>query len=375
MCRKKSCCVWNGERMLRSGCSDTRGCDFWEYCGGCFGLLCGDSWPTPSSSNLLHLSPIVALIKKLNVVHTFSPLARTGDNSGSVSHQSSLSLLTPHIQYLSHKSICRQPPLPPVYPFLHPNHHLSVHLLSCPIHLCWPALCLISAPLHECFVSPAWLSRLLRQHGVVLRVHHGSHSADLCSYRFSSSLTCTDMALWSHGEQRGPGTSPTKAIWSSADVSKHACGPPRQWTRTAGAPFATSVCTLEWTCMFIMGNWTSDEKLCCSRWIFIDISNKMLSPPIVVLSFTLACIITQSQRSVSHKVYALYYNSSSAFYLYHFVMFPWIWKCFILYNVHIGSYWENEYKLHIRFNPPLPTRVILYLTKPKTNQFTLIYFF
>lgn len=29
--------------------------------------------------------------------------------------------------------------------------------------------------------------------------------------------------------------------------------PPRQWTRTAGAPFATSVCTLEWTCMLFMG--------------------------------------------------------------------------------------------------------------------------
>lgn len=98
--------------------------------------------------------------------------------------------------------------------------------------------------MHGCLVSAVWFPRLLRQHSVVLRVHHDpcwSHSAELRLCRFSSSLTHTDVALWCHEEQHEPGTGPTKAIWSLADVSKHACGL-QQCIRTARAPFATSVC-------------------------------------------------------------------------------------------------------------------------------------
>ena len=68
--------------------------------------------------------------------------------------------------------------------------------------------------LRWCFLSAAWLPRPLRQHGVVLRVHRGprrSHSADSRSYRFSSPLTRTDVALWSGGEQRGPWDRPNKS--------------------------------------------------------------------------------------------------------------------------------------------------------------------
>lgn len=117
----------------------------------------------------------------------------------------------------------------------------SIKMITCLAHwllVLYTVWC-ISASMHGCFVNAAWLPRLLRQHNVVLRVHCGpwwSHSAGSHSHRFSSSLTRIDMALWSHEEQCGPGTSPTKAILSSTDVSKHASGPPNNGLGQQGPP-------------------------------------------------------------------------------------------------------------------------------------------
>lgn len=164
-----------------------------------------------------------------------------------------------------------------IYPmrFVFLNVGFSIQIITCVsccslvLYLCWSALWHISAPVHGCFVSAAWLPRLLRQHSVVLRVHRGpcwTHSADLHWNHFSSSLTHTDVALWSHGEQRGPWDWPNKSNLILGWCVQACLYPLWQWTRRAGAPFATSVCTQEWTCMSFMGNWTCercDESRCC----------------------------------------------------------------------------------------------------------------
>lgn len=181
-----------------------------------FCLLCGDSWPPSSSPNLLHLCPSVALIKWPNVVHSFSPLVHRGDNTGSGSVLiivlwfiwPTMCNIYP-ISFLFHVAVIYHLPSSPFS--IQINTCLSCCMLSCPV---FPWFSGASQPLFMGVLSVLRDSRLLRQHGVVLRVHRGprrSHSADLRSYRFSSSLTHTDVALWSHGEQRGPWDRPNKS--------------------------------------------------------------------------------------------------------------------------------------------------------------------
>lgn len=175
--------------MLRSGCSDTRGCDFWEYRGGCFASCVVTPDPHHPLPNLLHLCPIVAPLETLRVVHTFSPLARTRDNTLAPSPTRAASHCC-HSCFVSHLT-----PPTPIYKYAHKYSlvymYIFIHIVPCTC--VGPALWPLPAPVHGCLVF-----RLLRQHGVVLRARRGprrSHSAASRSYRFSSSLTRSDTAL------------------------------------------------------------------------------------------------------------------------------------------------------------------------------------